>query len=168
MKIFLIGLMGCGKSFWAGRLGKKLRTGAYDLDSLVESIEELSVAEIFEQKGEKYFRMAESAMLKHFGEKKAFVLATGGGTPCFHDNMQWMNNQGITIWLDEEIATLSERLRPEKEHRPLIKDLDDNALEGYLSAKRAERQPFYAQAKIHLRSNEITSDKFSSIIKTHA
>ncbi|MDB5230031.1 MAG: shikimate kinase [Chitinophagaceae bacterium] len=168
MKIFLIGLMGSGKSFWTKKLGKKLKTGAYDLDFLVESIEELSVKEIFEQKGEDYFRSAETKMLRLFSQKKSFVLATGGGTPCFNDNMQWMNEQGITIWLDEDINLLAERLKPEKAHRPLIKDLDDGALEDFLSAKRKERLNFYEQATVHLKSSEISDAKFAAIIKQHA
>lgn len=79
MKIFLIGLMGTGKSYWAKKLAKKLKIGGYDLDYLVESHEEKSIAEIFAEEGEDHFRKAESKMLRWFGEKKTFVLATGGG-----------------------------------------------------------------------------------------
>ena len=147
MKIFLVGMMGSGKSFCAKKLAKKLKVPVYDLDNLIEITEDMTIAEIFEEEGEAFFRKLEAEVLRWFGEKKTFVLATGGGTPCFHKNIEWMNNNGITIWLNEPISTLVERLKPEKEHRPLIKDLSDEELDTFLTNKLAERAPFYSQAK---------------------
>ena len=83
MKIFLIGLMGSGKSYWTKQLAKKYKTGGYDLDYLIEVKEEKTIAELFAEDGEEYFRKVESAVLKWFDQKKTYVLATGGGTPCF-------------------------------------------------------------------------------------
>jgi len=167
-KIFLIGMMGSGKSYWVKKLSKKLKVGGYDLDSLIESFEDKSIAEIFAEDGEAYFRKTESNVLRWFAEKKAFVVATGGGTPCFNNNMQWMNAQGVTIWIDEPITTLVERLQPEKSHRPLIKDLSDKMLHEYLTAKRAERETFYTQATYHLKGEEISDRSFAQIIQEHA
>ena len=166
-RIFLIGMMGSGKSYWAEKLKKKLNVSAYDLDSLVEMMEEKSVAEIFEEDGEEYFRKAEGKMLRLFAEKKQYILSCGGGTACYNDNMKWMNKQGITIWLDEPIETLSERLLKEKAHRPLIKELDDNALKGFLEKKLEERTEFYNQASYRL-SGELTESSFLKIVKEHA
>lgn len=168
MKVFLIGLMGSGKSYWATQLAKKLKTGGYDLDSLIENLEDKTIAELFDEDGEDYFRKTEAKLLRWFGEKKSFVLATGGGTPCFHDNMGWMNKQGITIWLDEEIDILVERLLPEKAHRPLISDLSDAALKKFLIGKRAEREVFYSQAKHHLTGKDISLKALQQIIQSHA
>jgi shikimate kinase len=168
MKLFLIGMMGSGKSFWTKKLSKKCKVGGYDLDFLIESHEEKTIAEIFAEDGEPYFRKSESKILRWFGEKKAFVLATGGGTPCFHDNMKWMNEQGITIWIDEPISTLMERLLPEKSHRPLIQKLADHELEIFLTDKLAERMPFYQQATYHLQADAITDVAFAKIINQHA
>lgn len=168
MKVFLIGLMGSGKSYWATQLAKKLKTGGYDLDSLIENLEDKTIAELFDEDGEDYFRKTEAKLLRWFGEKKAFVLATGGGTPCFHDNMGWMNKQGITIWLDEEIDILVERLLPEKAHRPLISDLSDAGLKDFLIGKRAEREVFYSQAKHHLTGKDISLKALQQIIQSHA
>ncbi len=168
MKVFLIGLMGSGKSYWATQLAKKLKTGGYDLDSLIENLEDKTIAEMFDEDGEDYFRKAEAKLLRWFGEKKAFVLATGGGTPCFNDNMGWMNKQGITIWLDEEIDTLVERLLPEKAHRPLIRDLSDADLKAYLINKRAERAAFYGQATYCLSGKEISLAGLQKMIQSHA
>jgi len=165
--IFLIGLMGSGKSYWGKKLGKKLKTGAYDLDYLVETNEEKTISEIFAEDGEEYFRKSEAKILRWFAQKKAYVLSTGGGTPCFHDNMAWMNKQGLTIWLDEPVDVLVERLKPEKSHRPLLKNLDGSQLHDFLTAKRLERMPFYSQAQYHLKGN-ITDSSFTKILQQHA
>jgi shikimate kinase len=165
-RIFLIGMMGSGKSHWTKKLSKKLKCGGYDLDNVVEINEEKTIAEMFEQDGEDYFRKAEAKVLRWFAQKKTYVLATGGGTPCFNDNMAWMNKQGLTIWLDEPIETLVQRLKPEKAHRPLIKNLDDGALFDFLTAKRQERAQYYGQAKFQLTGN-ITDKSFTAILQHH-
>lgn len=168
MKLFLIGMMGTGKTYWCKKLAKKLKVGGYDLDFLIESHEERTIAEIFAENGEAYFRRTESKILHWFREKKAFVLATGGGTPCYHENMQWMNEQGITIWIDEPVDTLLQRLKPEKQHRPLIKDLSDEELKQFLTEKLVQRYPFYHQATYHLKGDAISDAGFAKIIKQHA
>lgn len=168
MKIFLIGMMGSGKTYWAEKLKKKLKISAYDLDALVEMMEEKTVAEIFEEDGEEYFRKAETKMLRLFAEKKQFILSCGGGTACCNDNMQWMNKQGITIWLDEQPEVLSERLLKEKSHRPLIKNLDDNALQDFLTKRLEERTEFYKQAAYRLSEENLTENSIIKILKEHA
>lgn len=168
MKLFLIGMMGTGKSYWAKKLSKKWKVGGYDLDFLVESHEEKSIAEIFAEDGEDYFRKTESRVLRWFGEKKTFVLATGGGTPCFLDNMNWMNKNGVTIWIDEPVTVLAERLKPGRDHRPLIKDLSDEALLQFLDNKLAERSSFYGHSTYRLQGEAISDEGFARIIKQHA
>lgn len=168
MKLFLIGMMGSGKSYWSRQLAKKLKTGGYDLDFLIESHEEKTISEIFEEDGEDYFRKSEAKILRWFGEKKTFVLATGGGAPCFHDNMDWMNKNGVTIWLDEPVETLVERLQPEKEHRPLIRSLSEEELKIFLESKLAERRPVYEKAKHILSGKEISDLSFKKIIQQYA
>ncbi|MEN9685487.1 MAG: hypothetical protein RLZZ28_1273 [Bacteroidota bacterium] len=160
--------MGSGKTYWTKKLSKKIKAGGYDLDFLIESHEEKTIAEIFTEQGEEYFRKWEAKILRWFKEKKSFVLATGGGTPCFFDNMAWMNEQGITIWLDEPVDTLMERLLPEKDHRPLIKNLSHNELERFLTDKLVERYPFYHQAAHHLKAGEINDSNLAKIILQYA
>jgi len=167
-KIFLIGMMGSGKSFWAEKLKKKLKVAAYDLDALVEMMEEKSIQEIFAEDGEEYFRKAEAKMLRLFGEKKQFIVSCGGGTACFNDNMKWMNKQGITIWIDEPVEILSQRLSQEKAHRPLIKDLDDAGLEQFLEKKLLERAPFYEQSTYRLSGDKLNEAGIVKIVKEHA
>ncbi|MBN9297021.1 MAG: shikimate kinase [Filimonas sp.] len=168
MKIFLVGMMGTGKSHWSKILSKKLKCGGYDLDHLIEMNEEKTIAEIFEQDGEDYFRKVEAKVLRWFGEKKTYVLATGGGVPCYHDNMDWMNKQGITIWIDSPIEEIVERLTPEKAHRPLIKDLSDAQLADFLRKKLADREAYYKKATYHLKEAEINEKNILKIIKEHA
>lgn len=165
MKVFLIGMMGSGKSFWKQRLSAKLKIGGYDLDSIIESVEEHSVSELFEEGGEASFRKREAKLLRWFGEKKSFVLATGGGTPCFHQNMEWMNQQGITIWLDEPVEVLVERLLPEMDQRPLLKNCTSDELESFIQKKLIERSLYYSQAKIRLTGTQINLKNLIANIK---
>jgi len=167
-KIFLIGMMGSGKSYGAEKLNKKLKLPAYDLDSLVEMMEEKTIAEIFAEDGEESFRKAEAKMLRLFAEKKQFILSCGGGTPCYKDNINWMNKQGITVWIDEPIETLAQRLSKEKAHRPLIKDLSDDELSNFLENKLQERAEFYNQSTYRLTADKLTESTFTKIIKEHA
>lgn len=162
MKIFLVGLMGCGKSYYAKLLSSKLKIGGYDLDFLVESNEEKTISEIFKEDGEECFRKKEAEILRWFAEKKDFVTATGGGTPCFHNNMEWMNEQGITIWINEPVDVLVNRLKTEKEHRPLISGLTDSKLKFFLKNQFKVRMEFYNKASIII-SSSTTND--SDLIK---
>jgi shikimate kinase len=166
-KIFLIGYMGSGKSYWKNRLSKKYRVRGYDLDHLIEAFEEQTIAEIFEEKGESVFREKEATALRWFRENKSFILATGGGTPCFHDNMDWMNRTGLTVWLDESPSVLAERLLPEKKHRPMISHLSDNDFLDFITQQRNKRLPFYEQARIHLRGEQIGEGAFQPIFEAN-
>ena len=168
LKIFLIGMMGSGKSYWAEKLKKKLKVPAYDLDNLVEIMEERSIAEMFAEDGEEYFRKEEAKMLRLFKEKKNFILSCGGGTACFNDNMQWMNKNGITVWLDEPVDVLIERLQKEKEHRPLIKNLNDDQLKEFLNKKIEERKEYYGKATYILKGDQLTEGNLTKLLKEHA
>jgi shikimate kinase len=165
MKLFLIGMMGAGKSHWSKKISRKLNVGGYDLDFLIESHEEKTIAEIFAEDGESYFRQSEAKILRWFGEKKLFVLATGGGCPCYENNMDWMNEHGKTVWIDESVDVLLERLKPEKSHRPLIRNLSDEELREFLTNKLVERYPFYCGAQYHLQGDAISDAGFAKIIK---
>lgn len=168
MKLFLLGMMGTGKTHWAKRVAKKLKTGCYDLDNIVESHEEKTIAELFAEDGEEYFRRTEAKVLRWFGEKKHFVLATGGGTPFYHDNMDWMNRHGVTVWIDEPVPVLFERLKGERAHRPAISGLDDAALLSFIKLKLQQRTPYYSMAAYHLQGKDICDASFTKIISQPA
>jgi shikimate kinase len=158
--------MGGGKTFWAQKLSAVLNIPAFDLDTEIEKAESNTIAEIFTEKGEAYFRTKENNILKSFKNKNNFILSTGGGAPCFHDNIDWMNEQGITIWIDEPVETIAARLAKEKSHRPLIANVDNENLAGFLAQMRGIRKPFYSKAQFHL-SNDISEKSFLKIISPH-
>ncbi len=161
--IFLLGLMGSGKSFWADKLSSITKIPSFHLDDAIEKSEQKTIAQIFAEKGENYFRNKETEILKSFSDKGPFILSVGGGTPCFNKNMDWMNESGITIWIDEPIAVIEKRLLKEKSHRPLIANIPDENLNAFLFDMRKRRSDFYAKAKYHLNDN-INKQKFLEII----
>ena len=167
-KIFLIGMMGSGKTFWTKKIAKWIKSAGYDLDDLIEMTEEKTIAEIFDEDGEEYFRKSEAKILRWFKEKKKFVLATGGGTPCFMENMAWMKKEGIVIWLDESVEILVQRLLAEKAHRPLIANLSDEAITNFIQQKLVERHAFYQQANYRLSSDQITEAGLKKLISKQA
>jgi shikimate kinase len=166
-KVFLIGMMGSGKSYWTKKISKWIKSAGYDLDSLIEMNEEKTISEIFSEDGEAYFRKTESKLLKWFKEKKKYVLATGGGTPCSQDNMDFMKKEGVVIWLDESIEVLTQRLLAEKAQRPLIANIEDTKLAEFLQNKILERTPFYQQAHYQLSSDQISEAGLKKIIQKH-
>lgn len=166
-KIFLVGMMGSGKSYWTKKMAKWIKSAGYDLDDLIEMNEEKTISEIFSEDGEEQFRKTEAKILRWFKEKKKYVLATGGGTPCFLDNMAWMKKEGIVIWLDESVEILVKRLLEGKEHRPLITDLNEKDLTKFIQDKLVERHSFYSQANYRLSTDKITDVKLKQIIQQH-
>ncbi len=166
-KIFLIGMMGSGKSYWTKKIAKWIKSAGYDLDDLIEMNEEKTISEIFNEDGEDHFRKTETKILKWFKEKKKYVLATGGGTPCNQDNMNWMKKEGMVIWLDESIDVIVSRLVNEKAHRPLIADMNEDAISAFIQSKLLERTPFYTQADYRLSVDQITEAGLKKIIQNH-
>ena len=167
-KVFLIGMMGSGKSYWTSKIAKWIKCGGYDLDDLIEMMDERTISELFNEDGEANFRKLETKILKWFTEKKKYVLATGGGTPCVQENMDWMKKEGVVIWLDESIEVLLARLSDQKAHRPLIADLKENELGAFLQNKILERTPCYQQANYRLSGDQITESALKKIIQKHA
>ncbi|MBS1747184.1 MAG: shikimate kinase [Bacteroidetes bacterium] len=162
-RIFLIGLMGSGKTFWSEKIYQQSGIPAYDLDKEIELSEGKTIASIFTEKGEAYFRQKENEVLKSFACKNNFILSTGGGAPCYFDNMDWMNRAGVTIWIDEPINIIVERLKPEKSQRPLIAQVKDEDLPIFFSDMRNNRKQFYSKAKYHL-TGKISLENFLEII----
>ncbi len=148
MRIFLIGFMGSGKSHTGKRLAKLLNASFTDLDEWIEHREQASVREIFANKGEHYFRQAEQLALHDMARFDEAVIACGGGTPCFFDNMQWMNEHGLTIYLKAPVKVLASRLRAQQEQRPLLKGLDAPGLRQFIGPILLEREAYYQQASI--------------------
>ena len=166
-RIFLIGMMGSGKSHWLKQMAKWNKSVGYDLYALIEMKEEKTISEIFDEDGEAYFRKAETTILKWFKEKKKYVVATGGGTACFQENMDFMKKEGVVIWLDESVEVLVKRLASSKSTRPLISDLSDQELANFLEQKLVERHPYYKQAHYRLSSDQISESSLKKLIQKH-
>ncbi|MBY0244179.1 MAG: shikimate kinase, partial [Sphingobacteriaceae bacterium] len=125
---------------------------------------EMSITEYFEKFGEEKFRKLESDILKKFDYPEKCVVATGGGLPCFFDNMDWMNQNGTTIYLQMEPTKLVTRLH-NRSKRPLIKDMDDETLLTFIKNKLQEREVFYSKAKHTIDSFDLTAEQMLEVLK---
>ena len=160
MKVFLIGFMGSGKSYWGRKLSEKLTLPFFDLDEQIESNEGKKISQIFAEEGEEYFRLLEKDTLHIISESHdSFIMATGGGTPCYFNNIEFMNKMGTAVWINTPIELLHERLMKDKAHRPLIKNLDDAQLKGFIIKKFSDRKIYYEQAEIVVEENEKSLEK---------
>ena len=157
-KIFLIGFMGSGKTSLGKRLAELLNFEFIDLDEVIEKSEGKTISQIFQEQDEEYFREKESFTLQSLSEKKNAVVATGGGSPCFHDNMKWMLANGTTVYLKTDPKVLFERLKSEITHRPLLKGNSEEDLKKFIAHKLKERESFYSSAKFVIETNEMTAD----------
>ena len=157
MKIFLIGFMGCGKTHWGKLLSRKLQMPFFDLDEMIVEREEKQITEIFAELGEEYFRMLEKDVLHMITEShESFVMACGGGAPCFFNNIDYMKRNGTTVFINCSIECLHSRLVKEKDQRPLIRSIPDDELKSYIIKKYSDRKIFYQQAHIILNEDDIT------------
>ena len=165
MKIFLIGFMGSGKTYWGRLLSVKLQLPFSDLDTVITEAEKRSVADIFAESGEEYFRYKEKETLeKIVREQDRFILSCGGGTPCFFNNIEFMKKNGKVVWLNTSIDVLKERLLKERKTRPLIRDIDDAELKRYIVRKLSERRMYYEQADLMVNEEGISLEHLISLL----
>lgn len=166
--IFLVGLAGSGKSTLGKELAEKLGYKFIDLDTLIEQRQSKSIPEIFSQHGEGQFRIWEKeALMDIMATEDSFVLATGGGAPCFHFNMDAMNGHGVTIFFDVTPGELALRIMDAGvESRPMFNSYDHQDLIQEIRAMKERRDSFYDQAQIKIRDNQITVDMIISNLKS--
>lgn len=147
-----MGMPASGKSTIGKFVARQLGLGFFDLDAIIVETEGVPITQIFESHGEDYFRILEQSCLQKFiSEHKNFLLATGGGTPCFFDNMELMNNNGVTIFLNVDISDLYKKLSAKGiQKRPLLKDKSEEHLFEELKSKYEQRKGFYLKSKICL------------------
>lgn len=138
--------MGSGKSFFGKYLSQKFNLNYLDLDEFIEASMKLSIPQIFHSSGEKGFREYEANLLRKTIDFNKNIISCGGGTPCFHDNMKWIKDHGISIYLKTSEELLFKRLYNQKEGRPLISSMLDDDLKHFISIKIKEREKFYEQA----------------------
>jgi len=149
-------------------ISEKLQMPFFDLDDLIEKRANLKINDIFDRKGEKYFRKLEAVCLRELHVLDSFILACGGGTPCFYDNMMVMNALGTTVWMNTPKEIMATRLLEEAEHRPLIKGLSPEKLHEFIEDKLEERLQFYNQARIIIDPTDSTPDDLIRQLQKHA
>ena len=159
-RIILIGYMGSGKTTVGRQLAKRLGLMFYDLDWYITNRMRRTVAQIFEESGEEGFRKIEHAMLHEVAEFEDVVLSCGGGTPCFFDNMDYLNRMGETVYLKASPEVLYAHLKMGKSVRPLLLNKTPEEVEVFVKEQLAQREPYYSKAKHTLDVNVLdTYDK---------
>ncbi|MFT5761743.1 MAG: shikimate kinase [Polaribacter sp.] len=164
MEIVLLGYMGSGKSTIGRFVSDKMNVTFIDLDAYIEEKENMSISQLFSTKGEIYFRKQEGIYLKEIIDTKSnYILALGGGTPCYGTNMQLISNT-ISFYLKSSIPFLAERLKKGKKKRPLIANLNDEQLLEYIGKHLFERAPFYEESNYKvLVDNKSIEEIYSDI-----
>ncbi|MCS7004248.1 MAG: shikimate kinase [Cytophagales bacterium] len=158
-RIYLIGMPASGKTSLGKAVASLLNYSFFDLDNIIEEQEGISVQQIFAQKGEEYFRWKEREVL-HATLPNRAIIACGGGTPCFFDNMAFIKQNGISFFLDETVENLLENLKEQQGKRPLLNGLSTEELKQTLRTKLQQRLPYYLMADYRLTSDEIEPERF--------
>jgi len=151
MRIYLVGYMGCGKSTIGRKVAEILGISFVDLDKYIEERYFKSVPAIFAEEGEERFREKERISLLEVSQFENVVVGTGGGAPCFFDNMDVMNNNGVTVYIAPDTEVLATRLLKSKTERPLIVGKSFEELISFINTALLKRAPFYEKAKIIIR-----------------
>jgi shikimate kinase len=165
-RIILIGYMGSGKTTVGKALSKETGMMFYDLDWYIESRMRKTVSQIFAEKGEQGFRKIEYNMLHEVAEFENVIISCGGGTPCFFDNMDYLNQQGDVVYLKASPETLYKHLLMAKIERPLLKDKSPEELIAYITEHLKERASFYEKAHYTLDVNVLdNNDKIATSVE---
>ena len=164
MRFFLVGFMGSGKTHWGKIWAEAYGLNFIDLDEVIEKNEGKNIAAIFENNGEAWFRQIEALTLRSFAGAANTIIACGGGTPCFLNNMQWMNEHGTTIYLSSDSSEILKRVLPKQEERPLLSKMSEVELLSFIEQKLKERESFYTTAKFTLPTHNLSDNSFSKML----
>lgn len=157
IRIFLTGYMGAGKTTLGKAFARQLNVPFIDLDWYIEERFHKSIRELFAERGEASFRELERNMLHEVAEFEDVVISTGGGTPCFFDNMEYMNRQGHTVFLDVHPDVLFRRLKVATQQRPILQGKTDDELRAFIVEALEKRAPFYSQARYRFDAGRLES-----------
>lgn len=161
-RFFLIGYMGSGKTTYGKLLAKSLKLTFVDIDVFIETKQNKSIKQLFDEIGEDGFRKMEREALHEVAEFEDVIIATGGGTPCFFDNMEYMNAHGKTIYLRTSVRELRDRLKMSKTKRPLIINKDLRELETYIADQLEKREGFYMKSNYILDTDDLNPNNIHS------
>ena len=163
--MFLIGFMGSGKTHWGRIWSSKSGVAFFDLDARIEKAFRMKISDIFEKKGEEKFRELERYHLRKFEHKKNFLLACGGGTPCFSDNMEWMKQQGQVFYLKAKPEMILKNVMNETSQRPVLKKINPSELLFFIEKKLIEREPYYSQADFILNAEDLHERSMAALLE---
>ncbi|MGD0754289.1 MAG: shikimate kinase [Bacteroidales bacterium] len=164
--IYIIGFMGSGKTTAGKKLASLLGWSFIDLDKKIEEQATKTIPEIFSQNGEDYFRSIEAQLLRKLKSCSNTVISTGGGAPCYSDNMDFMTKTGLTLYLKLTPAELKSRLSKSKGERPLIKNLDQEKLQYFIEEKLADREKWYNRSDITVEGIDLDINLLLSLVKS--
>ena len=165
-RIILIGYMGAGKTTVGKALARELGLPFYDLDWYIEERFRRTIPQILAEKGEEGFRRIEQHVLHEVAEFEDLIISSGGGTPCFFDNMEYMNRQAMTVYLKATPETLFQHLKMGKTERPLLKGKTDEELIDFIRSSLATREPFYSRARYTLDISPLNDyDKIKDTVR---
>ncbi len=167
MKISITGFMGSGKSLYGKQLANCLDLPFFDLDHYIEQKEKLTINEIFEQKGENYFRALEEKYLDLLIRKKSFVLSTGGGTIASNKNVKLLTDNTFVIFLNLPLKIIIEYLVKNKNQRPLIKDIPENSLVPFVEKLYQKRLEYYKKAHLEINPEKMPAEELAIYLKQH-
>jgi len=163
-RIYLVGYMGAGKTSAAKRLASRLNWKVVDTDDLFEEKYRISVDDFFQKYDEPLYRKLESEILKSTENLENTVISTGGGTACYFDNMDWMNLHGLTVFMRISPAAAVDRVLHSHHKRPLARGKSEKELTEYVNWHYASRMPFYEQARITVKSENLDIEHLLQLI----
>lgn len=169
MKLFLVGYMGCGKSSLGKKIAKAMGIRFIDTDAEVESREGATIADIFHYEGEEYFRKSERYIIEELAASdEDMVISTGGGVPLWEDNMEVMNQSGVTLYLKRTAEQIASRLSPHgREKRPKLRGLNDEELVAFMRENMAQREPYYCKATLTIDCTPMSDAELVTMIKKY-
>ena len=163
--VYLVGFMGSGKSTLGKKMANSLGFTRIDLDEVIETKTALPIKNIFTFWGEDKFRNIESECLKELNAEEGMVVSCGGGTACFHNNMDWMKNRGITVFIDLSLSHIISRLILNPKKRPLLVEKTEDEIKIFVEELYQKRIPFYQMAQLRFNPMEDDYDEFIQKIK---
>lgn len=167
MLVYLIGYMGCGKTTAGKKLANKLGYTFIDVDNLIEEAQGVTISDIFANQGEDAFRKIEQEMLSTTFELDNAIIATGGGAPCFYNNIEAMNENGLTIYIEMSAKALVSRLKGGIEDRPILKGKSEEELLGFVEEALEIRNPFYKKSKAIVEGLNLSPESLHEAMEKH-
>ena len=165
--VFLIGYMGSGKSTVGKKLARSLGYDFIDTDTIISEMVGKEISRIFAEDGEDAFRQLEHSVLASFKDRIDTVIATGGGMPCFYDNMAIMKRTGITVYLQMQVESLIKRLNQAKIARPMLPNLPHDQLKLYIQHHLSKRGSFYNDAHLTVKGESLDMEDLVKAIKSY-